>query len=65
MLAFAPNPKVMLSKFQNKTMGNSVRYITEVDAVSFSEYNIKKSKLRRRLYVLYTYIYMYYAALYF
>lgn len=40
-------------------MGHSVRYLgydIEVDTVSFSEYNIKKSKLRRHLY-LYTHIY--------
>lgn len=53
VLASAPSPKIMLSEFQNKTMGNSVRYlgyITEADTVGFSEYNIENSKLGRHLY---------------
>lgn len=53
VLTSAPNPKMMLSEFQNKTMGNSVRYlgyVTEADTVSFSEYNTEKSKLGRHLY---------------
>lgn len=52
MLASAPNPKIMLSEFQDKTVGNSVRYlgyVTEADTVSFSKYTIEKSKLGRHL----------------